>query len=68
MRGRVSLTHGPGMSVLYCNEAKKIPDKWFMVAAITVAQSLDDKDMEATPFDSGSRIFSSIFLNKCSSI
>jgi len=38
----------PGMSFgAYWCEAKTIPDKWFMVAAITVAQSLDDKDMEA---------------------
>ncbi|CAE7209062.1 unnamed protein product [Symbiodinium necroappetens] len=38
----------PGMSFgAYWCEAKKIPDKWFMVAAITVAQSLDDKDLEA---------------------
>ena len=30
-----------------CVQAEKIPDKWFMVAAATVAQSLDEKDLEA---------------------
>eukprot|EP00435_Cladocopium_sp_Y103_P037092 s2282_g9.t1 len=38
----------PGMSFgAYWCEAQTIPDKWFMVAAATVAQSLDDKDLEA---------------------
>ncbi|CAK9052742.1 Coatomer subunit beta (Beta-coat protein) (Beta-COP) [Durusdinium trenchii] len=37
----------PGMSFgAYWCEAEKIPDKWFMIAAATVAQSLDEKDME----------------------
>ncbi|CAJ1413860.1 unnamed protein product, partial [Effrenium voratum] len=38
----------PGMSFgTYWCQAKKIPDRWFMVAAVTVAQSLDEKDIEA---------------------
>lgn len=38
----------PGMSFgAYWCEAERIPDKWFMVAAAVVAQTLDDKDLEA---------------------
>ena len=39
-------THDYGSQRIFA-QAEKIPDKWFMIAAATVAQSLDEKDMEA---------------------